>query len=80
MLTVEPVKTCKEATDASVDQDFWENTAKLVNISSSFQQLLDEVDQGGINISRAYPALPGLVWKAKTKQGFDIDFCMQNRV
>ena len=39
---VEPVKTSKEATDASVDQDFWGNTAKLVGISNSlkfFQKL-----------------------------------------
>ena len=43
------MKTCKEVTDASVDQDFWENTAKLVNILSSLLQLLDEVDQGSEN-------------------------------
>ena len=34
---VEPVKTSKEATDASVDQDFWGNTAKLVGISNSLK-------------------------------------------
>ena len=31
---VEPVKTCKEATDASAGQDFSGNTAKQVNSSN----------------------------------------------